>query len=94
MSQGAVQSMVAQALEAVRLAERTGDPLLIGALQDMVITAYAHLGRLAAAQEGYTRAVALLGEDPTVGIDFYGISPLLNMTSAWLYVLGLDGSLR
>ncbi len=91
MSQGAVQSMVAHALEAVRLAEQTGDSLLIGALQDMVITANAHLGRLAAAQEGYTRAVALLGDDPMAGIDFYGISPLLNLASAWFYALVLMG---
>jgi tetratricopeptide (TPR) repeat protein len=64
---------------------------LIGALHDNVITAYAHLGRLDAVQEGYTKAVALLGDDPTAGIEFYGISPLLNMASAWFYALILMG---
>jgi tetratricopeptide (TPR) repeat protein len=87
MSQGDAQSMLTHALEAVRLAEQTGDPLLIGALHDFVVTAYAHLGPLSPADESYKRAAGLLGNDPTAGMDFYGISPLLNMTSAWLYAL-------
>jgi class 3 adenylate cyclase/tetratricopeptide (TPR) repeat protein len=87
MSQGDARSMIAHALEAVRLAEPTSDPVLIGALHDFVITAYAHLGPLAVADEGYRRASSLLRNDPTAGVDFYGISPLLNMASAWHYAL-------
>jgi class 3 adenylate cyclase/tetratricopeptide (TPR) repeat protein len=87
MSQGDARNMLAHALEAVRLAEQTGDPLLIGALHDFVITAYAHLGPLALADQGYKRASDLLRNDPTAGVDFYGISPLLNMASAWQYAL-------
>jgi class 3 adenylate cyclase len=87
ISHGDVPSSLAHAVESVRLAEQTGDPLLIGAVHDSVIWMYAMVGRFAAAQEGYTRAVALLGDDPTAGIDFYGISPLLSATNMWLYVL-------
>ncbi len=87
MGQGDVASFAAHSVESVGLAEQTGDPVLIGALHDNVIIAHTMLGRLDEAQEAYTRAVALLGDDPTVGIDFYGISPLLSVTNMWLYTL-------
>jgi tetratricopeptide (TPR) repeat protein len=86
-SQGDFPSYVAYCIEALRFAEETGDPVLIGAFQDGVIWAYAALGRFTAAEECYTRAVALLGDDPMAGANFYGISPLLNVTHNWLYGL-------
>jgi hypothetical protein len=93
LNQGDVRSFVAHALESLRLAEQTGDRVLIGAVHDGVIWAHAVFGRLAAAEAGYTRAVALLGDDPMAGIDFYGISPLLNVTQSWLYPLVWMGRL-
>ena len=62
MSQGDVSSYFAHGVESVRLAEQTGDSVLIGALHDDVIWAQTMLGRLAAAEEAYTKAVALLGD--------------------------------
>jgi class 3 adenylate cyclase len=88
---GDVPSFVAHGVESLRLAEETGDPVLIGAVHDNVIFAHAMLGQLAAAQEGYTKAVALLGDDPTAGVDFYGISPLLSVTTMWLWALVWTG---
>ena len=75
LSHGEISSYAAYSFEALRVAEQTGDPLLIGAVHDNVIFAHAALGRLDAAQEAYAKAVALIGDDPTAGIDFYGISP-------------------
>jgi tetratricopeptide (TPR) repeat protein len=49
------------------------------------------LGRLAAADEAYTKAVALLGDDPMAGIDLYGYSPLLYVTNTWLWALVFMG---
>ena len=91
MSQGDVRSQLAYGLESVRLAEQAGDPVLTGALHDNVIGAHAVLGRLAAVQQGYAKAVALLGDDPTAGIDLHGISPFLSVTQIWLYTLVLMG---
>jgi adenylate cyclase len=87
MSQGDVSSYFAHGVESVRLAEQTGDSVLIGALHNDVIWAQTMLGRLAAAEEAYTKAVALLGDDPMAGIDFYGYSPLLNVTHPWFWAL-------
>jgi adenylate cyclase len=88
MSQGDAPSSLAYGLESVRLAEQTADPVLMGAVHDGIIWAHAVLGNLAAAQEAYTRAAPLLGDDPTAGTAFYGISPLLSVTnlSVWTWV--------
>jgi hypothetical protein len=93
LSQGDVPSLVAHAIESLRLAEQTGDPVLSGAMHDNVIWAHAVLGRFAGVRESYTRAVTLLGDDPTAGIDFYGISPLLSLTNAWVFSLVWMGRL-
>lgn len=85
VSQGDAWSLLAYCLESVRLAERTGDSGLVGAVHDALIWAHALLGDLGAAEEAYTRAVALLGDDPTAGTDFFGISPLLSVTHLWLW---------
>src|SRR5262249_35687850 len=60
---------------------------LIGAVHDIVICSNALLGHFGAAQEGYTKAAALIGDDPTAGTDFFGISPLLSVTHMWINAL-------
>ena len=94
LSHGEISSYAAYSFEALRVAEQTGDPLLIGAVHDNVIFAHAALGRLDAAQEAYAKAVALIGDDPTAGIDFYGISPLLNVTCIGSWALVWMGRFR
>src|SRR5262249_25012084 len=65
MNQGDSAALIAHASEGVRVAEQTGDPVLIGAVHDIVICSNALLGHFGAAQEGYTKAAALIGDDPT-----------------------------
>jgi len=76
-SQGDVPGTGAHCFEAARLAEQTGDPILIGTMQDMALWAHTMRGRLAVAEDLYTRGIALLGNDPKAGTDFTAISPLL-----------------
>jgi hypothetical protein len=87
LTQGDVRSLLPYGLEALHLAEQTGDPVLIGAVHDGVIWPHALLGNFGAVQEGYMRAAALLRDDPASGTDFYGISPLLSVRNLWLYAL-------
>jgi hypothetical protein len=60
---------------------------------DSVIWAHAVLGRFDKAEEAHTQAVTLLGEDPTAGIDLWGMSSLLSVTHVWIYVLAWTGRL-
>jgi tetratricopeptide (TPR) repeat protein len=87
ISQADAPGAVAHAIESVRVAEQTGDPVLIGAVHDAVIWMHAMLGRLTEAQEAYARAIALIGDDPTAGVDFFGVSPWASTTNMWLYSL-------
>jgi class 3 adenylate cyclase len=84
-AQGDLRNCVASAIDSLRIAEQYGDPVLTGALHDLVIWAYALAGRLAAVPEAYSKAVTLLQSDPMAGIDFYGFSPLLSVNTAWLF---------
>jgi tetratricopeptide (TPR) repeat protein len=93
-NQGDVPSFIAHVFESVRVAEQTGDPVLIGSMHDQVIFGRALFGQLAAAEEGYRRAVALLGGDPTAGIEYWGMSSLLSVTSNWVYALAWMGRFR
>src|SRR5262249_16812617 len=58
-NQGDMPSYFAHTFESLRLAEQTGDPVLIGTVHDAVIWSHALLGQLAAAEEAHTRALAL-----------------------------------
>jgi tetratricopeptide (TPR) repeat protein len=91
---GDVRSFIAHVDESMRVAEQTGDPVLIGSMYDQVIFGRAVFGQLSAAEEGYRRAAALLGDDPTAGIDVWGISSLLSVTHSWVYALAWMGRFR
>src|SRR5262249_55417023 len=91
--QGDVPSFVALAFESLHMAEQTDDPILIGTMYDSVIWAHAIHGRFAKAEEAHTKAVTLLGVDPTAGIDLWGMSSLLSVTHVWIYVLAWTGRL-
>jgi tetratricopeptide (TPR) repeat protein len=56
-------------------------------MYDSAIWAHGLLGRFGAAEEAHTKAVALLGNDPTAGIELWGMSSLLSVKHMWAYVL-------
>jgi adenylate cyclase len=85
--QGDVPGFIALAFESLRVAEQTRDPILTGTMYDSVIWGHALRGRFGEAEKSHTKAVTLLGEDPTVGIDLWGMSSLLSVTHVWAYVL-------
>jgi class 3 adenylate cyclase/tetratricopeptide (TPR) repeat protein len=90
-SHGEVQRCLTEAIESVRLAERVGDPVPIGAFHDNIVAAYAYLGRLGESWDAYTRARTLVGDDPLAFADVYGISPLMSVMNAGTHTQVLMG---